>query len=270
MIKFTGETPPHLAVVGLGLRPGHLTHEARELIEAADIVLMLAAGPMAEAMVNVLAREVAVLNRYYEEGLDRLVTYSRMVEHIIGELRQDRLATLAIYGHPGVYCMPAHAAIQRAKELGFSARMYPAVSAEDALFADLGIDPAGRGCQSYEATHFLLHDKLIDPTSWLIVWQIGVVGEQGWSEQFSSPGLSLLQEKLVGTYNEAHHATIYFAQEALPDSPLTMAVRLGDLRETTFPPLSTLVVPPVGPDRFDPEMVRALNWSRDSTTSSVE
>jgi hypothetical protein len=35
--------------------------------------------------------------------------------------------------------------------------MLPAISAEDCLFADLGVDPADHGCPSYEATDFLVH-----------------------------------------------------------------------------------------------------------------
>jgi hypothetical protein len=35
---------------------------------------------------------------------------------------------------------------------GFDAVMLPGISAEDCLFADLGIDPGMIGCQSFEAT----------------------------------------------------------------------------------------------------------------------
>jgi hypothetical protein len=36
--------------------------------------------------------------------------------------------------------------------------MLPAVSAEDCLFADLGVDPGAAGCQSHEAADFLILD----------------------------------------------------------------------------------------------------------------
>lgn len=269
MLSLAWGTRPNLAVVGLGLRPGHLTHEARHFIESADVVLLLAAGLLAEEMVKVLNREVGILNQHYREGLDRLVTYERMVEHVVGELRQDRLVTMAIYGHPGVYCIPAHSSIQKAKELGFSAVMCPGISAEDALFADLGIDPAARGCQSYEATHLLLHQKSLDPSSWLIVWQIGVVGEPAWREGFSSPSLKLLQLKLVALYGEAHLVTIYFAHEALPMAPIVNQIHLGALAEAEFPPLSTLVIPPLLADRVDSETLEALHWRRGSTSRAL-
>src|SRR2546429_6584747 len=45
---------------------------------------------------------------------------------------------------------------RQAREEGFEAEMLPAVSAEDCLFADLGVDPGDEGCQSFEATSFLL------------------------------------------------------------------------------------------------------------------
>jgi hypothetical protein len=37
--------------------------------------------------------------------------------------------------------------------------MLPGISAEDCLFADLGIDPGIYGCQSYEATDFLANGR---------------------------------------------------------------------------------------------------------------
>ena len=37
--------------------------------------------------------------------------------------------------------------------------MLPAISAEDCLFADVGIDPAMTGCQSYEATDFMINGR---------------------------------------------------------------------------------------------------------------
>ena len=66
---------------------------------------------------------------------------------------------LVSYGHPGVFAYPMHEAIRQAKALGHSAVMFPAVSCEDAFFADLGVDPGQSGCQSFEATDFLVYQR---------------------------------------------------------------------------------------------------------------
>src|SRR5438132_13458000 len=43
--------------------------------------------------------------------------------------------------------------------------------------ASRDVDPAVGGCQSYEATDFLLNGPIIDPSSQLILWQIGTLGD---------------------------------------------------------------------------------------------
>ena len=54
-----------------------------------------------------------------------------------------------------VFVQPSHESIAIARLEGFSARMLPGISAEDCLFADIGLDPGKDGCQSFEATDFL-------------------------------------------------------------------------------------------------------------------
>ena len=79
--------------------------------------------------------------------------------------------------------------------------MVPGISAEDCLIADLGIDPAVNGCQSYEATDFLMNARLIDPSSQLILWQAGALGD--WTFQtrgYDLKALPLLVEKLLTLY----------------------------------------------------------------------
>ena len=48
---------------------------------------------------------------------------------------------------------------------GFNAQMLAGISAEDCLFADLGLDPGKNGCQSFEATDFLIRRRQFEPTS---------------------------------------------------------------------------------------------------------
>src|SRR5437899_1041057 len=101
-------------------------------------------------------------------------TYDDIVAEILSAVRSGTRVCVALYGHPGVFARPAHEAVRRARAEGFPARMLPAVSAEDCLFADLGVDPGENGCQSYEATDFLLRKREVDVSAALVLWQISV------------------------------------------------------------------------------------------------
>jgi Tetrapyrrole (Corrin/Porphyrin) Methylases len=80
-----------------------------------------------------------------------------MVNRIIKYVKRDLRVCAVFYGHPGVFCTPSHESIRIARKLGYRATMLPAISAEDCLFADLGVDPGKHGCQSFEATDFLVY-----------------------------------------------------------------------------------------------------------------
>ena len=56
--------------------------------------------------------------------------------------------------------------------------MEPGISAEDCLYADLGIDPGSVGCQHYEASQFMFYRRRIDPSAYLVLWQVGIAGDR--------------------------------------------------------------------------------------------
>ena len=146
-------------------------------IANADVVLTLVTEPVMHATVERLNPETRSLQEHYVLGREpRPTAYEAMVEEILAHVRRGLDVCAAFYGHPGVFVAPSHEAVRRAREEGFRARMLPGVSAEDCLFADLGVDPARFGCQSYEATDFLVHGSRVDPTATLVLWQIGTVG----------------------------------------------------------------------------------------------
>ena len=95
-----------------------------------------------------------------------MLTHVRRGQNVVG----------VFYGHPGVFVSPSHRSIEIARKEGFTAKMLPGISAEDCLFADLGIDPAIPGCVTYEATDMLVRNKPLVPSSHLIVYQVGCVG----------------------------------------------------------------------------------------------
>jgi uncharacterized protein YabN with tetrapyrrole methylase and pyrophosphatase domain len=234
-----------LVVVGTGIGAGQLTAESRAAIAAADEVLYLIGDPVAVHAVRDLNGRSRSLEGCYEEGAPRRVAYERMVGEMLAGVRAGRRVCAAFYGHPGVFVLPSHEAVRRARAEGFEARMLPAVSAEDCLFADLGVDPANDGCQSYEASDFLRRRPVVEPTAALVLWQVGVVGERTHSHSGSAPEIAALAALLVELYPEGHEAVVYQAAPWPGVQPLVRRLRLADLDGEAVTPLSTLYVPAV-------------------------
>src|SRR5581483_10712284 len=139
------------------------------------------------------------------------LAYEALVEEILAHVRHGFKVCAAFYGHPGEFVAPSHEAVRRARAEGFRARMLPGVSAEDCLFADLGVDPARFGCQSYEATEFLVHGRSVDPTAALVLWQLGTVGNAAAAESAAPVGLAVLVDVLLESYPPEHAVVVYEA-----------------------------------------------------------
>jgi uncharacterized protein YabN with tetrapyrrole methylase and pyrophosphatase domain len=252
-----------LTVVGTGIELGtHLTARARAEIESADVVLCLVAEPAAYAWLQSLNPETRSLHRHYQLGRSRAEAYEAMTEEILCEVRQGRRVCAAFYGHPGVFVSPSHEAVRRARASGFPARMLPAVSAEDCLFADLGLDPARWGCQSYEATDFLLRKRVFDPTAALVLWQVGTIGSADASAEAQPTGLPVLVEFLLGRYPENHEVVVYEASPYAGFDPLVRRLPLGALAAEHVTALATLYVPPLEARAIDVTMLDRLGLSR--------
>lgn len=254
-----------LIVVGTGIRTtGHLTVEAIAWIRESDVVLYLVADPVAEEVIRYLNPNGAMsLRGYYGEGVHRTQSYEAMVQHILGCVRSGLNTCVALYGHPGVFAYPSHESIRRARQEGYQARMLPGISAEDCLFADLGVDPAVNGCQSFEATDFLLHVRNVDTSSQLILWQVGVVGD--WTYRSGGYNLSafpLLVGRLIQFYGPMHEVFVY-ESAMLPGVPPSITrIALGSLTAAYVNAGSTLYVPPGRATVANRAMLEAVGWQR--------
>jgi uncharacterized protein YabN with tetrapyrrole methylase and pyrophosphatase domain len=251
-----------LVVIGTGIRTvGQLTLEAIAWMREADSLVYVVADPVAEAVIKHLNPTGAVsLAGYYEEGKPRINAYSAMVEHIMRCVRAGDKTVAAFYGHPGVCTYPSHEAIRIARSEGFQAWMLPGISSEDCLFADLGVDPGTLGCQSYEATNFLLNTRLIDPSSALILWQVGSLGywkHKSW--QVDMRAMPLLVQKLTQFYPISHPVTLYQAATLPGTDPIIDQIPLSSLCEFTITAGMTLYIPPARARVPDPEMSRLLS-----------
>jgi uncharacterized protein YabN with tetrapyrrole methylase and pyrophosphatase domain len=248
-----------LTVVGTGIRLGsHLTREARLLLETADVVLSVVADPGVQAVLEQLNPETRSLHDLYELGEGRAEAYQAMADEILRHVREGKDVVAAFYGHPGVFVAPSHEAIRRARAEGYKATMLPGISAEDCLFADLGVDPSRFGCQSYEATYFLVHRRRIDPSAALVLWQIGTVGSVVAAATTQPTGLPVLVEALLEHYPPEHEVTVYEASPYPGFDPLVRTVRLGEFSAEHVTALSTLYVPPREPAPLDLTMLDRL------------
>lgn len=253
-----------LTVVGTGIQlVGHLTLAAKAWIEQADKVLFAVADPLTAKWLLTLNSTAESLP-YNTDNQRRKETYQEMVDRILIEVRQGLNVCAVFYGHPGVFADPAHEAIKQARREGFTAQMLPGISAEDCLFADLGLDPGKNGCQSFEATDFLIRRRKFDTTSALILWQIMMVGNVGFSQKEGEHlrGLTVLTEVLETYYGSEHEVTVYEAAVYYPVcQPVIKKMPLFKLPQASVTPVSTLYVPAKDIAPVDSEMMARLGMS---------
>ncbi|HYL28010.1 MAG TPA: SAM-dependent methyltransferase [Candidatus Nitrosotalea sp.] len=261
-----------LWAVGVGIRaPSQATFEASARIERAERVFSILADPLAEYWVRGLNANTESLGALYAAGKDRRTTYSEMVERIVGAVRGGFRVCAVAYGHPGVSAYPLHESVRRARAEGFPAQMLPGVSAEDCLFADLGIDPTDYGCRSYEATEFLIYGRDADPTSYLILWQIGAIAVSDYVPELDAwnrDGLTALTERLLESYPAQHEVAVYDAATLPLCSPLIKNVALAELPRAPVTAMSTLFVPPKEAPRLDEAMLRRLRLAPATPTEA--
>ena len=248
---------PWLVAVGTGIRTvGQMTLESIVWLEAADKVLYVVADIIAEETVKRLNPRAESMIGLYAPGKHRLQSYGEMVDRILTSVRAGLNTCVALYGHPGVFAYPAHESIRRARSEGFSAWMLPGISAEDCLYADLGLDPADSGCQSYEATHFMLNVPYINPSSTLVLWQVGVIGHSLYQYSYHLSAMPMLLERLYRYYRPDHPVIVYEAAVLPGCEPVIKRIPLAALPAAGLSTSSTVCIPPAQPD---PRMVDRLN-----------
>lgn len=235
-----------LVCVGLGMMlGGHISPRSRRGIELADVVFVAASDALVERWVLDMRPDARSLQTYYAEGKSRRITYRQMVGAMLAEVRAGRRVCGAFYGHPGVFACVPHRAIAEARAYGFRAWMEPGVSAEDCLYADMGIDPGEFGCQHYEASQLLLYRRRIDPSAYLVLWQIGVVGDRSCSRTSTGADCrEVLIERLVEDYPACHRVALYEAAVLPVGRPRIEWLPLDRLSDAHLKMHTTLVIPP--------------------------
>src|SRR5262249_50972545 len=251
-----------LTVVGTGIRLSQMSVEARISIEAADKVLYAVADAVTETAIKKMNSNAESLQPLYQEGKSCQLTYQEMVDRILSFVRKRQNVCAVFYGHPGVFVFASHESIEQARREGYRAVMLPATSAEDNLFADLGVDPATSGCQSFETTDFLIRRRKFDPTSHLILWQIGNIGNWKPETQDLSGNLLALVEALEEHYGPDHEVVLYLAAQYVSCEPMIERLPLSKIPHAPISNITTLYVPPKGYAPIDYAMLDRLGIPR--------
>lgn len=269
--------PGSLIIVGTGFMvSGQVTPEAKSAMEGADRLLHLVSDAATREWIEQLNPNNESLYDAYAEDKPRIDSYEEMVQRMLAPVREGASVCVALYGHPGVFVYPSHEAIRRARAEGFSARMLPGISAEDCLFADLGIDPALQGIRSYEATDFLVSGRPVDPTSGLVLWQVGAIGVATFYKRsvWRTEGLAPLVETLLDHYPTDHEVILYTAATLPIATPEIHRLRLEQLSQ---PPAgvevsvaATLYVPPSEEAEIDHAALERLEESLKNLADSAD
>jgi hypothetical protein len=238
-----------------------MTNEARGSITSAEKVFYAVCEPFTEAWIKQTCTDVQDLGEFYAEGKDRRETYQEMIGAILEDVRAGLRVCAVFYGHPGVFVYPSHEAVRIARGEGYRAVMLPGISAEDCLYADLGVDPGAHSCLSYEATEFILGEHKLDPTCAVLLWQVDCVGDPDYHEKrYDGRHVPLLVDALLKHYSPDHTGVLYTAPILSMARPKIHRIRLGDLTEEieAKPGAGTLYIPPAAAPALDLAMAARL------------
>jgi hypothetical protein len=137
--------------------------------------------------------------------------------------------------------------------------MEPGVSAEDCLYADLGIDPGKYGCQHYEASQLMFYRRSVDTSAYLILWQVAVAGDRSFAKFSTGPAYrQVLLDVLAREYPLDHKCFIYTAAVLPTQKPRIECIALQALPHTPIDLHATLVIPPATDLLPDPMIRKRL------------
>lgn len=253
-----------LTVVGTGIQSiSHLTNIGKNCIRSATKVYYLVADPVTEKWTVDNSKSSENLYKFYGEGKSRKDTYLEIVEEILKSLRAGEIVCAAFYGHPGFFAFPSREAVRRARAEGFSAEIHPGISAVDCLISDFNIDPGESGFQCFEATDFIVYDRIFDPCSVLVLLQVGLIGDTTFKADYDSgAGLSLLMDILARSFGKEHTVYLYEASEYFIADPRIVEIPLHELPRSPVTPISTLYVPPAQARSPNMDALKKLGMAR--------
>ncbi|TKB52769.1 SAM-dependent methyltransferase [Ferrimonas aestuarii] len=250
-----------LDVVGVGINvPMQTTQRTESIIRSADIVYYGQSSSIAEAYIEGLNPNSFSIQRHYHEQPNRHRAYLAMKDEVMSAVAAGKNVALAMYGHPRVFADFPKWCVDETRELGGRAQFHAAVGADSCLVADLEIDPGRNGIQHYEATHLLMYDINIAPTTCLVLWQISLAGDVSIKElhRTKDENIQHLVDKLKRWYPAEHKVCIYEAAIHALDGSRQEWLPLSDLASAELYGFSTLVIPPISKPNWDQQVLDAM------------
>ena len=252
-----------LALVGTGIKTiSHITEEAKGYIVSCDKVLYLLNEPLLESYIKKIAKNSQSLDPVYFQSQSREDAYKNIANKIHTEMESVNSLCVILYGHPCVFATPGLLALSEFEiNDDVDITVCAAVSAQDCLYADLRFDPADGGVQTFDATEYLLYDKLIDTYSHVVIYQIGMVGNLGLpTNSVNMEAINFIKKKLIGLYNKNKKAIIYESALYPSTKPRISEFNLDKLEKQNLTTISTLYIPPVEVQRtVNSEALKLLN-----------
>ncbi|HYW72188.1 MAG TPA: SAM-dependent methyltransferase [Pyrinomonadaceae bacterium] len=254
-----------LIILGSGIQGVGFNMEAVGYIKAADKVFYCVSNPPTQVWLHQVRPDAYDLYVLYDDTKPRFNTYMQMSEAMLHYVRQGERVVGVYYGHPGVFVLSTHRAIAIARREGYYAVMKPGISALDCLCADLGIDPAYPGMQTFEASELLLRKRVPDTTVHLVLWQVGLIGEQGYRRKgFINDKFPVLIEYLQKYYGDDFEVTHYIAARHPTFEPTIAVHKLSELLDprvrATLTGISTFYIPPKDAAQTDVELAARLGF----------
>ncbi|HBD9439212.1 TPA: SAM-dependent methyltransferase [Legionella pneumophila] len=244
-----------LYIVGCGIKfLSHLTLEVKLLIESCDFVLYLVNDPAIKRWIKENSRNSKSLDSLYFDNNDRKAAYNSISYEVMKYAKKNKTTCFVTYGHPLFLSNSSQSLIKEIEHNCSDIEMdvLPGISSLDSLCCDLRIDPSMGGMQAYEATDFLKENYIINKSSHIIFWQIGVIGIKKIILQESdlcgnlerANSLKYLKEKLLDIYDYKHPVIIYVASMYQTVPAVIYKTELCNLDQVDIPRLATAYIPP--------------------------
>lgn len=121
--------------------------------------------------------DVCSFQLYYVLGKLWLKIYCEWVDVMMVEVWVDKCVCVVFYGYFGVFVWLLYKVVDVVWVEGFIVFMEFGIFVEDCFYVDFGIDLGWFGCQYLEVSQFLFYYCMIDLCGYLILWQVGLVGD---------------------------------------------------------------------------------------------
>lgn len=257
------KTPGELVILGSGIEAVGFTSSDELRIREADHVFYCVADPATSVWLKNLRPDALDLYVLYSNTKVRYTTYMQMTEAMLYYVRKGKRVATIFYGHPGVFVLSTHRAVQIARREGHNATMRAGISALDTLCADLGVDPSQPGLLTLEATEMLVRRRRLDRGLHVVLWQVGLIGELGFRRQGClNSRFSILLDYLEEIYGPDQEIVNYIGSRYPGVEPVIERHTIASLRhpeaQANVTGISTFYIPPVDTAESNVDMLLAL------------